>query len=43
MFLTREKFTPQKGACYKIVPLSKTTTRPPGIEDVINDRSLSEH
>ena len=39
MFLTSEKFTPQKGACFKIVPPSKTTAVPHG--DVINDRSLT--
>ena len=41
MFLTSEKFTPQKGACFKIVPPSKTTAPPPTPGDVINDRSLT--
>ena len=44
MFLTSEKFTPQKGACFKIVPpASKTTATPlPPLPrgDVIDHRSL---
>ena len=39
MFLTSQKFTPQKGACFKIVPPLQNH-RPPPPPDVINDRSL---
>ena len=38
MFLTREKFTPQNGACFKIVP--PPPPKPPPLPEVINDRSL---